>query len=440
MTYQYAPGWTIQAHDTRPAPVKVPLKVEDPSSTYAPKKRDRLAAFPQAVGAVVFTWDDGFGNWAEIATEAANRGQRHTFCVTSDYIGNTGIADYITTVDVQAIASLGHEIAAHSKTHTSHPGMTPAARVAEYDTPKSVLEGIIGAGKVTTYVYPFGSSNGGRDITCDREVWGRYNRVLDTNGTGVTPSDDRYGTFLVPRRSWTSGNHAEAMSLIRLAATQPVVVCLFSHHPDYLVGGSPDITWTQMLEAFDLAQSLGIPCVTAAEAFPRGGMFANPNLDEGVLGAWRTMGTISDVSIAPCVNPPAGQKIPYVARVTTTSTQATGIRQLVPVIPGKTYTASCMVRLGADGVGDTVATATIYGRFGRSTDHVGTVSGWDETSNAITTSVGDKTGAWTRLTMTRTIPAGQRFTEPFFGVTGEAGVVAEFGHFWFGESRQGDFG
>lgn len=35
MTYQYAPGWTIQVEDTRPAPVKVPVKVEDPNATIA---------------------------------------------------------------------------------------------------------------------------------------------------------------------------------------------------------------------------------------------------------------------------------------------------------------------------------------------------------------------------------------------------------------------
>lgn len=400
--------------------------------------RTVAAGPPRAAGAVCFTWDDGYPNWLSIAQAASARGQRHTFCVQTNRIDAEG---GIPAADVLAIHEMGHEIAAHSVSHINHAASTPAQRAAQYDGAKAALEAIVGAGNVTTYVYPLGGV--ARDNTTDMEAWGRYARLRDTSGTGWTAMEERTGPFLIPSITWT---HRIVLASIRRAAVQPMIFNVFAHNPDGLVGGVPDVTTVKMLEAMDLAQSLGVPCVTMRDAYPGGGLITSPTFD-GDIGGWRPIGDSGAVTVEPMVNPPAGFGDQSVVRVTTTTTQFSGIRELVPVVPGRTYVIACWARAGADGSGsDLSGGGYAMTRFARSSGYDGRVVGWDDgeaLADGRPTSIapvsGDHSGNWVQIARRLTVPDGRRFLEVQLGATGKAGITVEFAHVWVGEERFGVF-
>lgn len=146
----------------------------------------RVSAIPRARGAVVFTWDDGYPSWdSHIYPLAQSLGQRHTFCVTTNRID---AGDFqVSTAKILKWFQAGHEIASHSKTHTNMAAASSATRTAEFDDSKAALEAIVGAGNVTTWAYPSGTSGGQRNDASDREAYGRYVRVLDTGHDGSLP-------------------------------------------------------------------------------------------------------------------------------------------------------------------------------------------------------------------------------------------------------------
>jgi len=410
---------------------RFPPRVEARLSTTFVRPGYGVAPIPRAAGALVVTWDDGYTNWLGIAQAAASRGQKHTFCVTTDWIDQPS---KITSSDVVAIHALGHEIAHHSKTHGKHPTLTVAQREAEYAS-VSILEALIGE-KITTYVYPFGSPDG-RNATTDKELLGRYDRVLDTNETGRTPVEDRDGAFLIPRYPGNEAAHQTVMSEIRYAAAHPVIYSLYSHNPDGIIGTDPDATMLQVTEWMDTAQALGLPCITAAEAFPAGNLLANANYESGNLGAWRTSGNAGTTTAVVPGN--VGNGIPgeFVGEITVDGTAGAtaSFKQLLPVVPGKEYTLGVRARLSAGTLGTGVA---INARLGRSVDYSGAVSGYDGNTGYIATGHGN---TWQLLTSTFTVPAGRRFISPTLVLTGATGVqtTAQFSHVWFGESKFGNF-
>jgi hypothetical protein len=239
----------------------------------------RVAAVGTGKGMICFTWDDGFHSWTTIGAYAAARSQRHTFCVSLNRIGLSGFSD----ADIVSLASQGHEIAAHSATHTKMTTLTATQRVAEWDTPKTYLENLIGSGKVTTWCYPYGSASSpsGRSATTDGEAYLRYDRLLDTTGLPGTANyrmaDPK--PYLIRRVDWdpaTPANYQTGLEWIRRAAKEAIIVSFYAHDPTNYI--------TEFQAAMDLAYSLGVPCVTAAEAFPAhpanllDGGFEDPNL------------------------------------------------------------------------------------------------------------------------------------------------------------------
>ena len=138
-----------------------------------------------------------------------------------------------------------------------------------------------------------------------------------------------------------------------------------------------------------LYEVITVPCLTAAEAFPRGNLLQNANFQTGTLGAWRTAAT-TGASLAVI---PGGVGVPipgsYVGEITLdTAVNANGyayFRQLIPVEPGKEYTLGLRARFSSAG---TVPTGCgIAGRMGRSNDYAGAVSGYDGTTGYINTGV-----------------------------------------------------
>jgi len=413
---------------------------ESLSSTYVTPAKAKLipAGPPRAAGAVCFTWDDGYPNWLSLATEAYNRGQRHTFCVQTNRIDAVG---GIPAADVLAIYNMGHEIASHGVSHINHATATSAQRAAEYDNSRTALEAIVGAGNVTTYVYPYGGT--ARNNATDTEAWGRYDRIRDTSNTGWTAMDDRHGPFLIP----SAGAVLRVKKAsIRRCARQPMIYNTYNHNPGGLVGGQPDITWAEAMEMMDYANTQGVPCITMRDAYPGGCLISSPTFKTGDLGGWLPIGDIGAASVVPMVNPPTGIGDAYCARVTTTTTQFSGFRELIPVTPGKVYMIGVLARIGANGAGGTLTGGTVYVRFGNAIDYAGNVSGWDASETittrpllGISSGAGLKDGSWNAVGKKLTVPAGRRFAEIEIGITGEAGITAEFAHIWVGEERFGMF-
>ena len=131
-------------------------------------------------GAVCISIDDAYSAMRTFATLLNERGQRATFCITTDLMNDATGATKIVDQDILDFHAAGHEIAAHSKTHANLTSITPAQAVTELEYPKLWLEGLIGS-PVTTWAYTFGSSSSGRDATTDSYVYPLYDRVLDTN-------------------------------------------------------------------------------------------------------------------------------------------------------------------------------------------------------------------------------------------------------------------
>ena len=296
-----------------------------------------IASIGTGKGMVCFTWDDGYAEWATIGAYAAARSQRHTFCVSLNRIGLAGFTDSIITT----LAGQGHEIAAHSATHTKMTTLTASQRVTEWDSPKTYLENLIGAGSVTTWCYPYGSASSpaGRNSTTDAEAYLRYDRLLDTSGLPGTAnyrmSDPK--PFVIRRIDWdpgTTANYQTGLAWIRRAAVEPIIVVVYAHDPA-----------TYMAEyqaAMDLAYELGVPCVTAAEAFP-----AHPDnlLDGGFedsnLYHW-TYGGSASQTCESIVDTPAtgltGTRSLHLA--TADVTKSVFVSQAMRVLPNEEYTLS----------------------------------------------------------------------------------------------------
>lgn len=341
--------------NTVPTDEAIAAAVANPASDTAAALSDAIGAnadvarfqsIPRAAGVVCFTWDDGFDEWADILTAAIARGQHHTFCVTKTSV--VGFGGTLPTSFLSAAVAANQEIAAHSVDHSKMTSLTAAQRATQYDDTKTFLEGYTGAGTVTTWAYPFGTQSAppGRDTTTDRELFLRYDRLLDTSVSGtVVPDGPR--RFLVPRLTWSPGDaasQAKVLAAIRHAATHRVIVTIYAHEAD-TVGKLDDV-----IEAMDLAQSLGIPCITSREAFPA---YPYGFLDSGfesanAIGIWAAGGNITPATAT--VTPPTGYGGTKALYLTTPTTGDTCFVSQYPqggIVPGRTYRFSGSYKVSA---------------------------------------------------------------------------------------------
>lgn len=346
------------------------------------------------VGAICFTWDDGYASHDVVRQYATALGQKHTFFLTSDLAPGTGNPTYLSAAQILQAFSEGHEIGAHGQQHTDVTTLAAGLRPAQYDTPKSVLEGIIGAGNVKTFAYPYG----GRNATTDSELYLRYDRVAGisyTAGSGqpppVYPAGERNtGLFVIGRVNWDNSAAAQArvLNYIRMAAKMPIVVSFYAHALD----GSAGPSTANMQAALQLANQLGVPCLTLAQAFPAGQLINDPGCEDTTMSSWGTVSTdpssvqeiIADTPFTNFV----GSKSLHLK--CTDGTKAVYVAQPFPIIPGRTYSFSGRVRAQI-----TSATGGVYARI-RQLDAFGTSLG---TNNSVAiTAVGAT--AWQQFVAT----------------------------------------
>lgn len=299
----------------------------------------RVAAKP-ARAAVCFTWDDGTADhYSTVFPAHETRGQKATFFITSSWVGTAG---YVTSSQIAEMHSAGHEVGAHSISHvamTSTSMTDVATRVANYDTPKTFLEGIVGAGEVTSLAWPFG----GQTATNQQEAYGRYNLTAGVISTGEDLAYPREATRVraVSRLQWHSVDHARLMARIRAWADQPVVFVVYCHR----IG--TDLTLSEMNEMLDLVDELGIETLTLKEAFNNDDL-TNGGFETGDLTGWFMTRTDASQTCDVVADTPApglpGNKSLHLA--TTNDANFVQVAQRYPVIPGRTYTVSGRARCG----------------------------------------------------------------------------------------------
>jgi peptidoglycan/xylan/chitin deacetylase (PgdA/CDA1 family) len=339
------------AHDTDPErETFLPARLSDVAL--------RAAFVPQgdpfirrARGAVCFGWDDGYASHDTIRQLATQLGQRHTFNIISS---SPGAGNYMTWAQIKTAFAQGHEIASHSVDHAHllTGGLSVAQRTAQYNNSKTAIEAQIGAGNCTTYAYAYGGSD--RSAATDRELYLRYQRVLDIGDT-LGNSNHRWmyrmdnagrdDAFVIGRFPWSSQTHQQFLGLIRMAGTQPVILTAFAH--DLGTAGAP--TLAQAQEAMNLAASLGIPCLRFNEAFPGGSLLRDPGFEDPTLSAWTQTiygtpsGTVTYESIADTPNTGMpGTNSLHLAL--TNALDGVSAGQLVPLLPNRVYNLSGNVR------------------------------------------------------------------------------------------------
>ena len=305
----------------------------------------------RAMGAVAFTWDDGWDTHPAIALAHAERGQKATFYITSNLLGT---AQHMPAAAMATMVAQGHEIGCHSADHTDMTTLTAATRAPQWAS-AATLEGIIGGGyRVRSYAYPLGNNN----LTTNQEGYGRFDRLATiglaqgfyTGANGYAPwmfdagadfEDFRHGRF-----PWNQQTHGAFMQLLDMVRRRPVVLTAYAHQ----IGNSDTPTQVQVDEAMDFCVAHGIPCITSAEAIP-GPKIINPGFEDGLNGwnvsfAGAAVGTTTVDTVAQA--PPDGmsgtQSLRIISPNTTTSADSVDISQLVPALPNRAYSLSARIR------------------------------------------------------------------------------------------------
>lgn len=292
-------------------------------------------------GAVMLSMDDGYLAMNTVRQMLDERGQKGTFFVTP------GLLNGPSKIDATHILSMslnGHEVGAHSQTHSNLTQITQEQRKIELETPKLFLETITGR-QVSSFAYPFGTSSGGRNRATDVELYLRYDRVFDTCQYNQTALHPRYAQAptLIRRTCVDGGNHEQCLAMIREAATRPVIASFFFHNLDTPINPST----AQLTEMLDLARSLGVDLITASEAFGANRMVANAGFENSDSNAypWRWFksgtGGLSIAAESPAPGLPGGRSLHL---STSDRFSYSEVAQAVEVLPGTTYTLSFRAR------------------------------------------------------------------------------------------------
>jgi len=431
----YPLGWRSDddadyAGPLAPTPTSVPARLTALEQGHA----RRWSELAPAKGAVCFIWDDGLATFMDVADINDARGQQATFAITTGLVGSS--ANYVTAAQVRELEARGHEIAAHGSQHTTGlPSRTAAQRSAEYEACLDWFPAN-GVTRPTTWVYTFGSGTGRSDDT-DRELMGRVDRVFDTNGSFPDLCAQRRDApqFVMPRLQLEADSlqaKGGGERLIRLAAQQPVVVSFYMHG---LGNAANQLSAAEYIHYADLAAELGLPVLTARDAFPASGdMLVDGGFElQATDQVWQTQtgagSTASVIDDTPVVGLPGTKSLSLFA-VEAGFSFARAF-QTVPVRSGVVYTLSGRYRTSAAAGGSSVKTRATW------LDYKGATIG-----TATTTDLAQAT-SWTRFTHDYTAPATavwvqvDLLVDPPGGVTDATGI---FDHVCLMPKYAGAFG
>lgn len=294
-------------------------------------------------GALVIGWDDGWASWVtDIMPMAAERRQKHTFGFQTNGIGT---ANRMSAAEILEMFQAGHEIASHTVTHANATTLTGAQADTEFGDSLDALEAIVGEGNVRNFIYPVGA----RNLTSDRQLYGRYRNVWSSGSSRAITPRNRADGFVLRRRQWTPTSHSEILEDVRQAAEDAVLVPIYMHSPqeraqaEGLTSWAGEPTLAQVTELFNLAFDLGVPCLTTQEAYRTAGL-VNFDFESGDALGWLDAFTVGDMIKEVVTDaPPVGIHGTKSLKVSTTANAKSGaVAQYVPVEAGRSYTFSIL--------------------------------------------------------------------------------------------------
>lgn len=390
-------------------------------------------------GALVIHLDDGILNQYDIArTAAAQYNARFTFAICADYVVTVaGTTTRMSHAQIRQLASEGHEIAVHSKTHTNMTGQTTTQRLAEWDTARDYVENTIGvgAGTTDTFVYPFSASN----ATIESEAYLRFGRTFGgLTAPYLTPQTDRSLGLLHGRFAWVSNGsrHSLFLNLIREAAATGQVLVGIAHSIDGS-DGTQGVTTAEFNEALALASSLGMPIVTSKEAFPAQNSVIDAGFEDLQLQFWDKNGANATNLVEVVADTPTTGLVGIRSlRLTGDGTAVPFVlsQHAIPIADGVEYTFSGRVR----------QEKTAAGTGGASTGAYLAVRQYDAYGTQLAQSVGTQVTAlgstpWQTISVAFTPVAGARMAKLLCAQNLIVGT-SFFDHLHFGPTRYGVLG
>jgi peptidoglycan/xylan/chitin deacetylase (PgdA/CDA1 family) len=236
-------------------------------------------------GRIVFIVDDALLTQKATATKLEAVGGRLNFAVNTNNIGLNALT--MVGSDITELYQRGHQIMSHSMTHPNMTTQTPAQRQAEWDTSKTILEGLTAVGAITDFVYPNNASN----LTTTQEAYGRYVRTFTAQNAPTVVAPGESGLH-VGRNPWSAGvSHQNFLAQIRRIAVTGETYVIFCH--DTATAGTTAINAAMLDEAIALASSLGVQWVRADEAFVGHQPLLDPSFESGDLtGIYNTITSV----------------------------------------------------------------------------------------------------------------------------------------------------
>jgi peptidoglycan/xylan/chitin deacetylase (PgdA/CDA1 family) len=148
----------------------------------------QLMQFPPGPGAVTFMFDDGFKSTRSTAKPILDKyGFVGSSAVVSDLVGTTG---HMIPQDLRDLQAAGGDIASHSVTHPSMPGLSIAAAETELQNSKSTLTRL--GLTIDSFVWPEGDYN--KNLIGLAQA-GLTTAPLYKSARNTEFDDNAYGTF-----------------------------------------------------------------------------------------------------------------------------------------------------------------------------------------------------------------------------------------------------
>lgn len=403
------------------------LSPDELSATFAPQRTVRAAK-----GAAVVFFDDGknqfYNEWLPLAEQY---GHKINFPIFSDWHAAPGTewTNHMSWAQLRALVNRGHEVLNHSKTHSDMTTMTASQRLAEWDTSQSFIATQIGiaSSQVRNFAYPFSKHT----TVIDAEAYLRWQRVFTGDSAPfVIPISERHQQFVVGRATWAAGyEHSRCLELIRRAASEPVIVSMITHY-DPAGGTAQAATTAQVAELFQLAADLGVPLLTASEAFGGYLPVSDAGFEDINMKSWTTIVGSGESAVSAAIAPMVGLNGSRALKIS--STGGAGYpyaltSQPIPILRGEQHTLSAKIKQDK--------TSGSYGGyiFVREYDLYGATIG--DTNSAYVTSTVD----WQTISVAYTPSATARSVRLGFA---QRQIVGDtyYDHVHFGPTRFGVLG
>ncbi|MGO4186986.1 polysaccharide deacetylase family protein [Pseudarthrobacter sp. TAF60_1] len=208
-------------------------------------------------GMISVTFDDGWTSQYNNALPILNKyGVPATMYIISGSVN--AVPDYMTQAQIQAFASRGDQIAAHTVTHADLTTLTAAQVNTELSQSKATLQGMFGASAAVDFASPYGAYN----ATTTAAVKSLYSSQRNTDGGyNAAAGFDPYNILVQNVDSTTTP--AIVQGWITEAKASGTWLVLVYHEVGANIGADIYHTDTAVLDAHMAAvKNSGLPMVT----------------------------------------------------------------------------------------------------------------------------------------------------------------------------------